>query len=338
MLCLPEHVAARARIKCCFWGAASADHRYQNLDLQDEKMHLNCKDEVLASVRQTCKICCLLKSHTQWYPNLVCKSTHMCTDVWDSWCFKLHFISRHWAAYFAWDLAPLERTLEEARGDGDSERSGKGGAKSHHLTLTMCNMYTDIRFYDTLCVTSTVDQKDPQWSREASTIYVHMRAHTWYDLEAAVWPNVQALAEMEKYLTSEHYVVTLYTARAPGDDIWVWSRVFFILTYPKCFTMCVKQDCGIPYVGPWWNSEPQGGGTVPDVLDFSLPNPATEAIHFDLFRVSCLDHGPRLQPPQQRWWSVGQANFQLLWPVQPEVPLGSKYQVESPGDLTVTQM
>ena len=29
---------------------------------------------------------------------------------------------------------------------------------------------------------------------------------------------VQALAEMEKYLTSEHYVVNLYTARAPRGD------------------------------------------------------------------------------------------------------------------------
>ena len=29
---------------------------------------------------------------------------------------------------------------------------------------------TNIRFYDTLCVTSTVCQKDPQWSREASTM------------------------------------------------------------------------------------------------------------------------------------------------------------------------
>ena len=96
MLCSPEkHVAARARIKCCFWGAASAHHRYQNLDFQDQKMHLNCKDEVLAFWRQTYEICCPLKTHSmvpQPSPTQFANLSHMCTDGWDSWCVKLHFL------------------------------------------------------------------------------------------------------------------------------------------------------------------------------------------------------------------------------------------------------
>lgn len=170
MLCSPEkHVAARARIKCCFWGAASAHHRYQNLDFQDQKMHLNCKDEVLAFWRQTYEICCPLKTHSM-VPQPSLRILVICALMVEipgaSSCTS--FISRHWAAYFAWDLAPLDRTLEEARGDGDSERCGKGGANCHDFTLIQILL----RFYDTLCVTSAVCQKDPQWSREASTVTI----------------------------------------------------------------------------------------------------------------------------------------------------------------------